>query len=367
MLLILFCFYITTFLYFCIGTINFKKKDTFKFKIPGVSVIVAIRNGGNSTCDIIHYLRNQSYRNKIEFILVDDESTDNTKKNIQNIVSSDSRFVYTSSRDGNPLLTQKQKTLDAGIKKASFNHLLFTDVDCVIPNTWVSSMEKYYNSGYDYLVGTSIVKKSNNFNFVSSFQRIDFLFLMIICRASSYIGSPWASTGQNQGFTKDLYISSGGFLKVNHFIGDDTPFLQSCKNYGAKLCFVDDVNAYINSRNEVDLKSFLSQRVRWVSDANKLWKINIYFFGILFLTFLFYLSIPYTLLYDLRSYKLISLLVALKISVEYLLLYLGGKKLLISNFFFDFLIWQIFHIPYICIVGLLSYFPQFFTWKERRL
>ena len=367
MFLILFCFYITVLLFFCIGTINFKNKHTFQSKISGISVIIAIRNGGNSTNNIIKYLKNQSYENFVEFILVDDESTDNTRKYIQDVANNDSRFKYVSSLNGNPLLTHKKKALDAGIKKSSCNHLLFTDVDCFIPSRWISIMAEYYNQGYNYLVGSSIVTNNNNFNLVSSFQRIDFLLLMIICRASSYFGSPWASTGQNQGFTKDLYINSGGFIKTNHFIGDDTAFLQVCKRYGAKSCFIDNIEACIHSRKEFNLKSFFSQRIRWVSDANKLWRINIYFFGVLVLSFLFYLSIPLSLFYQLISYKIIGLLLALKILIEFLLLYLGARKLFISNFYIDFIVWQIFHIPYICIVGLLSYFPQFFSWRERKL
>ena len=85
------------------------------------------------------------------------------------------------------------------------------------------------------------------------------------------------------------------------------------------------------------------------------------------ISFLFYLSIPFSLFYTLISYKVIALLLAIKILIEFFLLYLGTKKLFISNFIIDFIVWQIFHIPYICIVGLLSYFPQFFRWRERKL
>ena len=81
--LFLFCFYITILLFFCIGTINFTNKRTIRSKISGISVIVAIRNGGDSTNNIIKYLKNQSYEDSVEFILVDDESTDNTRKFIE--------------------------------------------------------------------------------------------------------------------------------------------------------------------------------------------------------------------------------------------------------------------------------------------
>ena len=50
---------------------------------PAVSVIVAIRNGEKSLPDLLADLSAQDYPGEVEFILVDDESTDSTSKLIQ--------------------------------------------------------------------------------------------------------------------------------------------------------------------------------------------------------------------------------------------------------------------------------------------
>ena len=128
----------------------------------------------------------------------------------------------------------KKKALDLGITKSIYKYLLFTDVDCQLKPTWVKSMVSHLDLGYDYIVGSSIVN-NNKLNIVSNFQKIEFLILMIICRASSWIGSPWASSGQNQAYTKDLYQRVGGFIQIKSFIGDDTAFLQICKKHNAKM------------------------------------------------------------------------------------------------------------------------------------
>jgi len=355
------------FSFFFIGTIHYKNTSKKILEISGISIIVAIRDGGESTKNIIQYLKDQIYEKEMEFILVDDDSSDNTKNIIKEISKEDPRFKYISSTGGDKMLQRKQKALDAGIRKASFNHLLFTDVDCYIPKKWVAMMAKYYSSGYNYLVGNSIIRSNNKFNFVSAFQRIDFLLLMIICRASSYFRYPWACTGQNQGFTKELYEKAGGFTKINHFIGDDTAFMHLCRAYNSKLCFIDNLEASVNPRIETHLIQFISQRIRWVSDANKMWKLNISFFIIMLITFLFYISIPITILNNTQAYKIISIVLLFKMIVEYSLINLGTKKLSVPMFNLDFIIWQIFHIPYICIVGILSYFPFLFKWKGRRL
>ena len=365
--ILLFIIYILLILLCLYATISLKPQKIHSQANGGISIIVAIRDGESSLPNLIHYLKNQDYNSPIEFILVDDESNDKTGNIILEASQSDNRFQYYSSNKGNRLLSHKKKALDAGIQNAKYNNLLFTDVDCIVPSTWASTMSNYFSNGYNYLVGPSIVDGKNNVNNVSRFQRIDFLLLMIICRASSYFGSPLASSGQNQGFTKALYSKVGGFIKIKSFIGDDTAFLQHCNNIGCKACFVDDKSAIIFSRKEFKINHFISQRIRWVSDANKLWKLNFKFFSILFLSFIFYISFPALIIYNMTNYLIIISILSMKILNEYFLLFIGSKYFNVQVSMYEFILWQVFHVPYIILVGIMSYFIRYFSWKGRKL
>jgi len=96
-------------------------------------------------------------------------------------------------------------------------------------------------------------------------------------------------------------------------------------------------------------------------------KLNFIFFLILFLTFIFYISFPILIIYNLTNYLIIISILSVKILNEYLLLYIG------SNFFstkiniYEFILWQIFHVPYIIAIGVMSYFSRYLSWKGRRL
>ena len=92
----------------------------------------------------------------------------------------DSRFKYLSSKDGDQDLKFKKKALDIGIQKSIYDYLLFTDVDCSISPSWVSTMANYFSMGAEYLVGHSFTNKTNIFNIVSSFQRMDLFILMVM-------------------------------------------------------------------------------------------------------------------------------------------------------------------------------------------
>ena len=360
----IYSFFILSLLY---ATIRLKPDRIDSSCNDGISIIIAIRNGESSLPNLINYLKNQDYKGKIEFLLIDDESDDRTGKIILDTVALDNRFKYYSSIEGNKLLNYKKKALDVGIQNASFGNLLFSDVDCLIPPTWVSTMSNYFSHGYDYLVGPCMVDDKNKVNNISRFQRIDFLLLMIICRGSNYFGYSLASSGQNQGFTKELYLKVGGFIKVNSFIGDDTAFLQYCNKMGAKSNFVNSRSAIICSRKELKITNFISQRIRWVSDANKLWKLNFIFFLILFLTFIFYISFPILIIYNLTNYLIIISILSVKILNEYLLLYVGSHFFSTKINIYEFILWQIFHVPYIIAIGVMSYFSRYLSWKGRRL
>jgi glycosyltransferase involved in cell wall biosynthesis len=236
--LVPFIIYILTLIYFSIGNILFTSIEKKPTENIGISIIVAIRNGEASLINLIENLSSQKYQGLLEFLLVDDESTDKTKQIILDIQKKDSRFKYLSSINGNNNLKYKKRALDLGIQKATYDSLLFTDVDCSIPPHWVETMSGYFNKGYEYLVGHSFTRDSGKFNLVSNFQRLDLLLLMIMCRGSSYFSSPWASSGQNQGFLKSSYVRVGGFMGVTKFYGDDTAFLQLCNKTASHAFFL---------------------------------------------------------------------------------------------------------------------------------
>ena len=70
---------------------------------------------------------------------------------------------------------------------------------------------------------------------------------------------------------------------------------------------------------------------------------------------------------ELENYLIIISILSIKILNEYCLLHVGEKFFLTKTNIYEFLLWQIFHIPYIILVGVMSYFIRYFSWKGRRL
>ena len=369
MFIICFLFiYFLSLLLYIIG--NFKNNPPLKNNnLEPISIIVAVKNGASSLSNILNDLKNQDYNGNIEYIIVDDQSTDNSKKIIKKFSENNNQFRYVSSNEGNSKLLFKKKALDAGIKKARFNILLFTDVDCRLKNTWATSMAQLFNKNIDYVIGVAKVDYQNNI--IAWFQKIDLRMLFCVARGMCNLGIPFASIGQNQAYKKDIY-ERVGFLDIADSIqGDDTLFLQLCIKKNIKVIFNDDPKSFVNARIEKKMWPFIKQRIRWAADLKVMWNYNKILFIISLSTFItngLILLIILDLLF-LKRYDYLQILYAIifmKIILELILYTIGGFKLGFKTNLVSFLYWFILEIPYVVFMGIGSFFVQLISWRGQK-
>lgn len=336
---------------------------------PAVSVIIAIRNGEKSLPNLLADLSAQDYPGEVEFILVDDKSIDSTRKLIQEISEVDKRIILENSSNGDTILNYKKRALNAGIKRAKNEWLLFTDVDCRLNPGWVSGMATYFEDDVDYVVGYSEADRGKKW--VTRFQALDFLMLMIAARGSTNSGRAWASTGQNQAYRKTLFNSVGGFSQIaKELQGDDTLFLQVCrKNKSAKVVFADKSNCRIIARQETSWISFFKQRMRWAGDANLMWKFNPAFFISIFNTFLLPLLLVVTIFTGIISnpyyFTVFTKFLTVHLIIEFILYFIGVRQFDKKIQVIDFTFWFMIHIPYIVCMGVGSFFAHKLGWRGR--
>ena len=361
--ILFFVLYVFSLLFFLIGI----------FKIPlnsiqlnqsnqNVSIILCVRNGGSSLPNILNDLQKQIYVGNLEFIIVDDESTDNTKKIIHKFAKEDNRFLYFSTKDISSTLKYKKKALDLGIKSAKYDWLLFTDVDCRLNKNWVLSMSNNFDNS-DYVIGLSEVYDDGSL--CSKFQSIDFRMLMISACSSTIMNYPLACSGQNQSYKKNVFKNVDGYSKIFDLLqGDDSIFLQLCvKNKNIRVSFSVNKNSHVIAKTHNKWKDFILQRIRWAGDANIMWKYNKIFFLIILSTFFTNFFIISLLFYN--ALNLFFTLLIMKFIFEFLLYYIGSKKMQLKINKLFFIQWYIIQIPYIVFMGFSSFFVSHLSWKGR--
>ena len=332
--------------------------------VKDISVIVCVKNEENTLNNILNDLKNQDYKGNIEFIIVDDDSSDNSRGIIYDYINKDERFKYIHSCEGDKSLSYKKRALDAGIKISQYDYLMFTDAGCRLSKDWAKSMINQYRDGENYIIGLSFVNDTKNL--VSKFQKIDLFMLMISTLSSAKLKYPLASTGQNLSYKKDVFLSMHGFSNIsNLMMGDDTIFMQMyLKSNFSKPRASNDSNSFVDSKIIYNWKDLLVQRIRWGGDGIIMWKYNKCFFIIMLITFLtnlFYIIAPFIFH---SSIIFLFILFLVKFLIEFIFYLLGSIKINKNIYIFDFIRWFLIQIPYIVLVGFLSPFAPYLRWKS---
>ena len=361
-------YYAGSLFYFIIG-LSKEENSPNNIETPPVSVIIAVRNGEKNINRLLNSLKNQTYNGEMEFIIVDDESTDKTVNIIQKFTQMDPRFKYFSSKGGDQKLTYKKRALDSGIKNAQFEHLLFTDIDCIIQYLWVENMMLSFTDETDYLIGYSEAVDATTS--ASKFQRADFFMLLSAARGMVNNKSAWACTGQNQGYRKSLYNAVGGFSQITEQLqGDDSLFLLLCrKAKNINVNFANSPGSFVISRPELTWIAFLKQRIRWAGDSKVFWKFNLPFYFTSIATFILNMGIivmpliyGFTIFLD--SWYMNILLI--KFIAEYILIIMGGKAFHRQFSLINFLQWYIIQPLYVAVVSVGSILNVNRSWQGRQ-
>lgn len=361
-------YYAGSLFYFIIG-LSKEENSPNNIETPPVSVIITVRNGEKNINRLLNSLKNQTYNGEMEFIIVDDESTDRTVNIIQKFTQMDSRFKYLSSKGGDQKLTYKKRALDSGIKNAQFEHLLFTDIDCIIQYLWVENMMLSFTDETDYLIGYSEAVDATTS--ASKFQKADFFMLLSAARGMANNKSAWACTGQNQGYRKSLYSAVGGFSQITEQLqGDDSLFLLLCrKAKNINVNFANSPGSFVISRPELTWIAFLKQRIRWAGDSKVFWKFNLPFYFTSIATFILNMGIivmpliyGFTIFLD--SWYMNILLI--KFIAEYILIIMGGKAFHRQFSLINFLQWYFIQPLYVAVVSVGSILNVNRSWQGRK-
>ncbi|MCI8760794.1 MAG: glycosyltransferase [Clostridia bacterium] len=112
-----------------------------------ISVIVPVYNTGKYIEKCLDSLINQTIKNEVEIIIINDGSTDNSEEIIQNYIKKHekSNFIkfYTKENEG------VAKTRNFGIEKATTPYILFVDSDDYIDNHLIEILNPYIERNLD--------------------------------------------------------------------------------------------------------------------------------------------------------------------------------------------------------------------------
>lgn len=229
------------------------------FSYPKVSVIIPVYNGEFLIENCIKHLSVQNYpKDKLEIIVVDNNSTDNTRE-----VTRKYNIITVFCETKGPSAARNM-----GIKVSSGDLLLFTDADCLADKNWVIThvlVHIYFEvvNPDVKLIGGGIAGKNDNFWAVCD----------DICSWAEFnpsLPSRMISKHHptaNISISKDIIEELGGFDEAL-MTGEDFAFCRKISDNGYKMYFVPD--AKVLHINRTSFKGVMRHHLEWSEHSYKL-------------------------------------------------------------------------------------------------
>lgn len=336
-------------------------------EFPSVSVIIAARNEEGNIEACLRSLVHQNYPpDKLQIIVVDDYSTDNTHRILQSFTSITLLQLKDYIREEG-LRSGKKKCIEYAMSHAIGEYILITDADCIAPRNWVHrTVACFISQQADVVTGPIAIYNADTF--FKQLQELDLWSYIAISASAIGIGKPVLANGANFAFKNIWFEKVKGYEGSDHISsGDDVFLLHKFLKKGARTSFNKSKEALIETLPVENVLSFFNQRIRWASktaayrNAAIMLIILIITFTYLTILLLFVLSI----INPLAIKWLVGFLLT-KCFIDFIYLYrvlnFFGKRYLLNIF----LPAQLFHISYVLMVGAVSLFIPL-KWKGRKL
>lgn len=259
--LLILCFY---YLFFFLRLVIYKPTTNENVTLFPVSVIICARNESQNIIDLLPKILDQDYPN-FEVVVVNDASWDETGDELDEMRKVYSNLQIVTITESMQYRPGKKFALTLGIKKAQFEHLVFTDADCVpASRNWLKNMCKAFTNKELVLgVGSFIAQPT----FVNALIRFENFITGTFYLSFAKAGFPYMGVGRNMAYTKTLYNKVGGFKKHYHIVsGDDDLFVkEAATSKNTTICVALD--SHMISKAPASLFAWLKQKKRHYSTS----------------------------------------------------------------------------------------------------
>ncbi len=229
-------------------------------KYQNTTVIISIKNERQRILPLLKSINTAAIKNKhtslfkhLDFILVDDHSTDNTYQVVMEQL--DVKFRLFRLRD----TSGKKSAIKWGVKQSKFDRILTLDADVKFDEYYFNHICKTPCNGL-----TILPVKMEGKNILQKLYSIEFDFLQHLTFGSAGLKHPVLCNGANLLFTKDAFNQS---LKIRTDFkvesGDDVFLLKAIKQKQIPVLAFNLKELLVTTQSPKTLIELLNQRKRW--------------------------------------------------------------------------------------------------------
>jgi len=195
-----------------------------------VSVIICARDEAHNIAHNLPGILVQKYKTTHEVIVVNDNSTDETKYLLDEFRKMFKNLNPILLKQEAKMIPGKKFPLSMGIKSAKYEVVLLTDADCVpASELWIQKMQDgYYDEKQIVLGYGTFHKKPGMLNKLIRFETFHSALQYL---SFALAGVPYMGVGRNLSYKKELFFNNKGFSAINHIPGgDDDLFINMVAN-----------------------------------------------------------------------------------------------------------------------------------------
>ena len=245
---ILFLYLVFIFMIFLISNFFKRKNEDFE---PKVSVVVPTYNEQNNIKECLDFIFKSNYKkNKLEVMVVDDGSTDNTLKILKK---------YKEVKVLRQEHLGKVEALNLGALNSSHEFILTVDADTVLNKDCLKELIKpFFHHDIGATTGNNNVR--NNNSIICAFQNVEYHFSNLIRNSFSKVfdNGIWFS-GSVACYRKSALKRIGYFKKDT--LAEDQDIALEMKKFGYRTINAPKAVGYTIAPNKI--KDLYKQRTRW--------------------------------------------------------------------------------------------------------
>ncbi len=195
--------------------------------LPPLSVIICAKNESQNLEKNLPLVLNQKYPQDFQVIVVNDASEDDTDLILARFKQKYSNLYYTTIPYDKIFRHGKKLAVTIGVKAAKYEHMVFTDADCIpASENWLNYMAHGFSDDHEIVLGFGAYKKEKGL--LNTWLRYDTFYIGLMYLSFALRSIPYMGVGRNMAYTKSLFQKHQGFKSHQHIMsGDDDLFIQN--------------------------------------------------------------------------------------------------------------------------------------------
>lgn len=321
-------------------------------KFPSISFLVPAYNEELNIANTIKALLEVEYpKDKKQIIVINDGSTDNTRKIVEDFVKK-----YPEVKLINKENSGKADSLNQAIKQVNTDLIAVTDADSYPKKDALLKMVGFFEQDEKVAAVTSRVLVKNKKNLLEKFQDVDYIVIAWTRKLLDYVDSVYVTNGPLSVYRTSAVKKVGGFDPKNLTEDIEITWHLLSQGYKSKMSY----SAEVYTTTPYKFKNWMNQRIRWnLGGLQTIFKYKKYalregLFGYFVIT---YVSLSFFLA-----------LIGLLLFSRFVWLQFIQHSLLIPYIFrsynpLEFIEWN-FSITILALLGLIFFILSYFYYKS---